>query len=341
MQQMIELSGGRTASNIETRTAPGRFSTDDLPTEDRLPVLREVIGRAHLRFDIEAIADAPIRTVFEQHIWSSSSLFFGETTPLSFTRTRELICDGNADFRVVFPLTPHHQFISGETVDEINPGSAALAFCGAVGTMQNFNTCRIMSVRVRHDQLAAALPRLEERAFHEIGPRSLPMKLLADYMQILRRAGPSEDPVLAARVGQHLVDLVALAVEPTPAVRERTGPGAVREARLAAIKAYVLANLQQIQLSPRIVGKRHNLSDRYVHVLFEQTGQTFSRFVEEERLKRAFTLLTDPDRAGMSISDIAAEVGYVEHSSFSRAFRRRFGDTPRGVRLGRRTDQPG
>jgi AraC-like DNA-binding protein len=328
-------------SPIETRTAPGRFSTDDVPTKDRLSVLREVIGRTHLRFDIEAITDAPIRAVFEQHIWSSSSLFFGETTPLSFTRNRELICDGNADFRVVCPLSPCHQFVSGDTVDEINPGSAALAFCGAVGTIQNFNTCRIMSVRVRHDQLAAALPRLEERAFHAIGPGSLPLKLLADYMHILRRAGPSEDPVLAARVGQHLVDLVALAVEPTPAVRERTGANAVREARLAAIKADVLANLRQVPLSARTVGQRHNLSDRYVHVLFEQTGQTFSRFVEEERLKRAFALLTNPDRAGMRISDIAAEVGYVEHSSFSRAFRRRFGDTPKGVRHGRRTDQLG
>src|SRR5207245_784025 len=102
---------------------------------------------------------------------------------------------------------------------------------------RNFNTCRIMSVRVRHDQLAAALPRLEERAFHAIGPSSLPLKLLADYMQILRRVGPSEDPVLAARVGQHLVDLVTLALGARGDSADIARQRGAKAARFAAVRS--------------------------------------------------------------------------------------------------------
>jgi hypothetical protein len=50
------------------------------------------------------------------------------------------------------------------------------------------------------------------------------------------------------------------------------------------------------------------------------------RFVEEERLKRAFALLTHPTRAVRKIGEIASAVGFPEPSMFSRAFRRRFGD---------------
>jgi transcriptional regulator GlxA family with amidase domain len=93
------------------------------------------------------------------------------------------------------------------------------------------------------------------------------------------------------------------------------------------MRADVLANLAEMRLSAKVVAKRHGLSDR-VHDLFEQTGQTFNPFVEEQRLKRAFAMLTDPARNDTRIGEIAAEVGFVEDSTFTRAFRRRFGETP-------------
>ena len=123
-------------------------------------------------------------------------------------------------------------------------------------------------------------------------------------------------------------------------MQERTGPLALRQARLATIRADVLANQSQPQLSARTIAQRHGVSDRYIHLLFEETGQTFGQFVQEHRLKRAVALLTNPAHDDMRISDIALSVGFVEHSTFNRALRRRFGDTPRGIRLnGSRTSK--
>jgi AraC-like DNA-binding protein len=48
----------------------------------------------------------------------------------------------------------------------------------------------------------------------------------------------------------------------------------------------------------------------------------------------------DPKHRKMRISDIAATAGFSELSTFNRAFRQRFGDTPRGVRRTRRDDTP-
>jgi len=210
-------------------------------------------------------------------------------------------------------------------------GDAALFFDGAIGTSV-LGRSRATTMRIPRASLAAAVRGLDDRAIRRVAPGSGPLRLLVDYTRLLRRQGPTSDPALAYRVANHLIDLVALALGPTEETRMRALGGATRAARLATIRADVIANLSQARLSAKIIASRHGVSDRYVHRLFEETGQTFSQFVEEERLKRAFTLLNDPAVADGRIGDIAIHVGFAEHSTFNRAFRRRFGDTPTGIR---------
>jgi AraC-like DNA-binding protein len=106
----------------------------------------------------------------------------------------------------------------------------------------------------------------------------------------------------------------------------------VRQARLAAIPADVLANIGQCGCQRR---RSPSATESRIHLLFEDAVQYFGQFLEEHRLKRAFAMLTDPMQAGMRISDIAIEAGFSELSALNRGFRRRFGDRPCGVRRGR------
>jgi AraC-like DNA-binding protein len=97
------------------------------------------------------------------------------------------------------------------------------------------------------------------------------------------------------------------------------------------LRPYCITMLR-MSLSAKTVARRHGVSDRYMHCLFEETGQTFSGFVLEERLKRAFQLLISPAWAGMRIGDIASDTGFGDISTFNRAFPRHFGDTPHAIR---------
>jgi AraC-like DNA-binding protein len=187
-------------------------------------------------------------------------------------------------------------------------------------------------MRIGHRHLLGVVPGLKLRPMWRLSPESWRTQLLLRYLDHLKLMLPSDDRALDECVGRHLIDLVALALSPSRDTEERTGPAATRAARLASIRADILANLAQVRLSAKTMACRHGVSDRYIHLLFEETGETFGRFVERERMKCALTLLTNPDRAAMRISDIALAVGYCEHSTFNRAFRRCFGDTPRGVR---------
>lgn len=312
---------------------PFRFSTETIPPRDRMAVAREVAGRIYLRLDFEPLNEAPLRVTVEQHAWSPVSIIFCETNSLAIARTPELVRDADGDFRFIVRVDgARYQYVSSNLDELMNGWDAALLCNGVAGRINLLGRCSCTAIRIRRDSLTAAVRRLEDRGIRRIAANSEPLRLLNGYIKHLRGQGPTADPALAHQVGHHLVDLVALALGPAEETHARAMHGATRTARLAAIRADVLANLSDVHLSAITMGRRHGVTDRYIHLLFEETGQTFSRFVEEERLKHALALLTHPVHAAKRISDIAAEAGFSELSSFDRAFRRRFGDTPSGVR---------
>ena len=65
--------------------------------------------------------------------------------------------------------------------------------------------------------------------------------------------------------------------------------------------------------------------------LFEAEATTFTDYVLEQRLARAYRLLTDR-HGGEKITAVAYDVGFADLSYFYRAFRRRFGATPSDIR---------
>ena len=73
-----------------------------------------------------------------------------------------------------------------------------------------------------------------------------------------------------------------------------------------------------------------------MQALFESEGVRVGRYLREQRLLRAYQLLTGPFAGGRSITAIAYECGFNDLSYFNRSFRRRFGLTPTEARAGRR-----
>jgi transcriptional regulator GlxA family with amidase domain len=74
-----------------------------------------------------------------------------------------------------------------------------------------------------------------------------------------------------------------------------------------------------------------SLSPAHLQRLFKrQTGIQLGGLLVERRLQKAAELLT---WSNLSIKEIAHAVGYGHHSSFVRAFQRRFAQAPRQYRL--------
>ena len=80
------------------------------------------------------------------------------------------------------------------------------------------------------------------------------------------------------------------------------------------------------------VAAKHRVSRRYLQLLFEEDGTTFTDFVLAQRLARAYRMLSDPRYAGQQIAALAYDAGFNDPSYFVRCFRRQYGLTPSDVR---------
>ena len=137
----------------------------------------------------------------------------------------------------------------------------------------------------------------------------------------------------AADAGLLLESMIRLSAR--AAARRSDGGGApetVGPALLAAVLEYAEGRLHDPDLTVAEVAARFGISKRYVHKLFEPTGQSFSRHVLARRLERAAADLTAPELARTPIAGIAYRNGFSDLSWFNRRFKARYGATPRDIR---------
>lgn len=105
--------------------------------------------------------------------------------------------------------------------------------------------------------------------------------------------------------------------------------GGLTRYELEKIQDYVIAHLNQ-NISLSEMGGIINLSQYHFCRLFKQsTGITPHQYLTQCRIKRAKQLLS---KTKLTITEIAFEIGFKNHSSFSRLFRKYIGTTPKSFR---------
>ena len=215
----------------------------------------------------------------------------------------------------------------------LRDGDAVFAARGRTGfAITRPTQVRFVGLRISRLTLAPLVNNLDDAELRLIPHYADALKLLATYMSVVAEDQSLSTPELRRLVVTQAYDLIALTIGATrDAALIAQGRG-VRAARLRAIKADIVANLHDCELSLLAIATRNRVTPRYVHKLFESEGVTYSEFVLGQRLNRAHRMLTDPRFAGHTISSVAFDVGFGDLSYFNRAFRRCYHATPSDVR---------
>jgi AraC-like DNA-binding protein len=310
-----------------------RFSTDDLPENERLSRWREEFERGLMRADIEPVSsDRPFcaEAVFQALPGVRSASCAGSDA--RFQRTRAMAAEGDDSIWLV-----------------VNPGPKALVsqrgkdvVLGAGDAIPIFTDEAALLISNQHLGLllsrAALLSRIsnvDTMATRVISHAVAPLRLLVSYFTLMHKEVVPATPQLRQAVVDHIHDLAALALGANRDTQER-GSGATAAARLRATLAHIAESFTEPGLTLAEVARRQGVSPRYLQRLLEGSGMSFTARVNELRLQRALALLTNGGGVERRISDIALAAGFSDISNFNRLFRSRFGDTPSGVRCARR-----
>jgi AraC family transcriptional activator of tynA and feaB len=102
--------------------------------------------------------------------------------------------------------------------------------------------------------------------------------------------------------------------------------------RRVQARCFIEAHLKDPELSPAAVARALEVSPRYLRMLFAANRETVSGYVLRRRLEECARQLSSSLRRGQTITQIAFATGFNATPHFARAFRRRYGMTPREYR---------
>jgi len=98
------------------------------------------------------------------------------------------------------------------------------------------------------------------------------------------------------------------------------------------IQDYIVLHLADPDLSPAMIANHHNITDRYLHSLFSETGVTVATWIRDARLERCKAELENPQLARRTVTEICFSWGFNDSAHFSRKFKEKYGQSPRACR---------
>jgi AraC-like DNA-binding protein len=188
------------------------------------------------------------------------------------------------------------------------------------------------SLRLGRQTARSIAPYAERRLNQAIPVDRTAAFILQSYLVTLVSTVGGLSPSVATLADRHLRELLANIFDPEGDLVRAGVYGGVRAARLQAVVGEIVRRLADPALTAAAVGRRLNLSERYVQQLLEGAGLSFSAYVRALRLKRARDLLREPQTRHLRVVDIASMAGFNDLSHFNRMFRLEFDETPSDAR---------
>jgi AraC family transcriptional regulator, positive regulator of tynA and feaB len=105
-----------------------------------------------------------------------------------------------------------------------------------------------------------------------------------------------------------------------------------RSLSLLKVKQWIAHHLHDGELNSETIAAATGFSSRYINQLFAEENTSLMRYVWQQRLAMSAQSMLRPSWHHRSISEIALTYGFNDFSHFSRAFKKQFGQSPKGYR---------
>lgn len=153
-------------------------------------------------------------------------------------------------------------------------------------------------------------------------------KLTSDFLRGVSQLAGHVSPETAYQLMNQGLDLLAISMTERMA-SAAPSPSSHRSAIGLRIKAYIEAHLGDPELSLAQLASALGLSPRYITDLLSDDQTSFRRYLLDRRLEQSRRCLASSKQSNLHISEIAFSWGFNDLAHFSRAFKQRFGLSPR------------
>ncbi len=315
------------------------LDTDALPVADRIDAVRLAMGSPVAPSSVDVDVDTGVRArILARTLGPSAALVHMESSGLRMTRTARHV-RGSAEEKVSVAIQLAgrarltHRGLGPLGAGELHLVDLTSPFDYETGSDSDAQAVYIDTavLGVTVDAVRAAAGRLRGSPLYSL--------TRAHLIRVRQVADTVEDDRIAAMLGTATVELVrALIVSAAEIRHDRTGDP---EYLMARITAYMLTHLGEADLDPARIAHEHNISVRYLHLLFARQDLSVRRWLMQKRLECARHALAQDRSTRYSIATVARNHGFTDPGHFARRFRSAYGMTHEiGAKPHARFDQP-
>lgn len=307
------------------------LSTADVPRSERQGWLREVIGREYVKVEISPPADGALFNEMTIYPWEDLRLSAIRSNAIGIERLpgEPYRSDQDAYFAVVLLSGQYSLEQQGREVF-LRPGDITLYDATRPHRIYCPRTFSKLIVSIPRTMLRDRIAGIEHCTARRIpgkdGIGAVASMFLRGSASQAGRLNPHEFSALAEQ-SLGLLTLAINSVRPANFHLSRS-----RSLSLYRVKAFVERHLSDPGLNVESVASGVGLSARYINDLFKDEETSLMRHVWRRRLENCAKNLLDSAHVGHSLSEIALRWGFNDLSHFSRAFKQRFGCSPREYR---------
>lgn len=302
---------------------PLKFDTGELPPEDQFEAWRAYNSSV---IDVSLSPENRGGFAFSQQVWDLGKLAFttsmmpGPLTPRSWQHLQK---DPLDHWCLVLPESQAYTTRALQGSPSIHFRSLGRPFEGAAADTS------VSTIFIPRDLLRPIAGALDAHAgtFHPPGLGGI----FADFLIALERRLPEITQEEVPRLIEAICAMITACIAPSrDSIAEANEP--INLTILERARQKIQSDLYSPGLGPDVLCRHLGISRSRLYALFEPL-QGVAHYIQRQRLLAAHQALSDPNNR-VSIQHLAEMLCFADLATFSRAFRRVLGQSPRDTRAG-------
>ena len=315
--------------------APQPFfaTTADIPVHERFAYWHDIVCRNLVDLEYKLVGDRRFDAAFHGTPVGDLQLCRIEASPHLAERDSPGI-SRSTSATVVFNFVMSGSLVAEQDgrVARLKAGDGAMCDADRPYRLHSDESFDLACIRIPRQVVTSRISQLQRLSAYNLSERSELAPMVFAYLSRLVDRAPQLGVSAAAKVSRNFTELLIAMVAEVAEAR----PPSLTEYRglaLMRVKATVERSLGRPDATAATIAAELKLSPRYINQLLEEEGTSLSRYMWSRRLERCAEQLRSSALRGRSVTQIAMENGFNDLTHFSKAFRNRYGASPRRYRV--------
>ncbi len=309
-------------------TEKSMWTTQDFQLNERYDAWQAMLNNSHLRWVLGKNRAAGFWGQLEVGLLGDLKVVRCACDPCSGLRmSREIGLDNSAYYGLLLILAGHEDVSCRGYDSSLGPNSFLLWDTTVPTSFCLHSRVSKITVFVPQNRMRDALPHVDNLVGKAINWQCGLGAVTASLISALSSHTGQMDSRQGYAAAETTIELISSCLWAEQPLQ--TGPTGAD--LLGRIKDYIETHLEDPRLDPCGLAEHFGISVRYLHLLFQEESFSVSRWILERRLEHCRRELI---RAGLrkNITEVSFRWGFNDSAHFSRAFKKRYGLSPREYR---------